>query len=85
MEDGKEKEMAGQSEDSNVDRFTQLMFGTGASERKREEAPQSQGLTNNVNYEEIMKSIDLLMDSAKQLKPLFNNISPMITKFFNKK
>ncbi|MEH7122171.1 MULTISPECIES: hypothetical protein [unclassified Bacillus (in: firmicutes)] len=42
-------------------------------------------VVNNINFLELMDNIDTLVSSAKQLKPLYRQVTPFIDQFFKKK
>lgn len=41
-------------------------------------------LLNNIDLDQLMKTIDTLMNSAHQLKPLFKKVAPFIEQFLKK-
>lgn len=76
------------------DPFSRLMFGNKKSSTSNGKAEMDLEKTientlerylGNVDVDEVFKTIDLVMASSKQLKPLFNKISPLITDFIKKK
>jgi hypothetical protein len=67
------------------DPFNRFMFGT----RKRMDEPVEKekvgdSFLEKVNLEELLDHVDLLMSSAKQLKPLVRKLSPFVQQFINK-
>ncbi|WP_066294939.1 hypothetical protein [Bacillus sp. FJAT-29937] len=46
---------------------------------------QLNDVVNNINFFELMENIDTLVSSAKQLKPLYRQVTPLIDQFFKKK
>ena len=46
---------------------------------------QLNDVVNNINFFELMENIDTLVSSAKQLKPLYRQVTPFIDQFFKKK
>lgn len=67
--------------------FDRLMFGPSRSKKPQSPEPKQEdesNILNQVNLEEIMGHIDALMGSAKELKPMFNKIRPLIDQFLKK-
>jgi hypothetical protein len=65
------------------ERFARFMFGG-----KREHRSEQQTQTNNqssIDYGTILENIDILMESAQNLKPVFNKVYPYIEQFWKKK
>ncbi|MDZ5470334.1 hypothetical protein SM124_01100 [Bacillus sp. 31A1R] len=61
-------------------------FNFSKHPHSEESNKQSLGhILQNVNYIELMGHVDQLIDSAGQLKPLFNKIKPIVEQFLNKK
>ena len=75
------------------DPFSQLMFGKKNQARtSNNQSNQSLPLPaslekylNGVDVNLLYENIDLFMQTAQQLKPLYHQISPYIMKFINKK
>ncbi|EIJ81863.1 hypothetical protein PB1_02950 [Bacillus methanolicus PB1] len=67
------------------DPFTRFMFGPRRrpSERKTQNN-HSKNTVDQIDYMLLMENIDMLLDSAKQLKPLLNKITPFINQFIKK-
>ncbi|MDE3838209.1 hypothetical protein C0966_02260 [Bacillus methanolicus] len=67
------------------DPFKRFMFGT---RRRPTESKTQENRSNNaedqIDYMLLMENIDMLLDSAKQLKPLLNKITPFINQFIKK-
>ncbi len=74
----------------NNDFFDSFMFG---KKEARHAVPEKQSLSvktiekyfENVNIDELANKIDALMSTAEQLKPYFNQISPLFKQFISKK
>ncbi len=60
------------------DYFTRFMFGPRKIPEKRDQQP-------GIDYEELMYNIDTLVESARQLKPLFQQVYPKVLQLFQKK
>ncbi|WP_409304647.1 hypothetical protein [Peribacillus sp. SCS-155] len=66
------------------DRLSQLMYG------KRREPPKSEPeniiekYAGNIDYAQLMESMQTLMEAYHELKPAISKISPLITQFINK-
>lgn len=76
------------SEDQ-LDPFSRLMFGKRKSNKTKIDNELNLEKTiekhlEDVDVNELLKTIDLFMTSTKQLKPLFNKISPFISDFIKK-
>lgn len=67
------------------DRINNFMFGTrsGMDQGRHPEALETKQST--IDYEELMIHIDTLMESTKDLKPLFQKMYPLIGKIWPKK
>jgi hypothetical protein len=83
-----EEETAGEEKikEDQSDRFTDFMFGP----RRREQplSPESHEPANGpsyIDYEQLMVSFDLLMESIQNLKPLFSNFKPFVQQIWKKK
>jgi hypothetical protein len=69
---------------NSEDRFSQFMFGT-RRETENEPSEIETGTQPSINYEEIMIHFDTLMESAKNLKPLFQKVYPFVEQIWKKK
>lgn len=63
----------------NHDRFTDFMFGPKKSHHPPQESSTS---SSSIEYEELLNTIDTLMDSVKSLKPVVHSV---VTQFLKKK
>ncbi|XJZ28175.1 hypothetical protein ACF5W4_05085 [Bacillota bacterium Lsc_1132] len=82
MDESKEQFTAdGQTASSqgDEDHFSRFMFG------RARRVPEEKIQQPSINYEELMSNIDTLMESARNLKPLFDKVYPKISQFFLKK
>ncbi|WP_436375347.1 hypothetical protein [Cytobacillus sp. BC1816] len=63
-----------------------LLGGKDRKTDERESPPKENGnnILNNINLEELMGSIDTLMTSAHQLKPLLKKAGPLLEMFLKK-
>jgi hypothetical protein len=61
-----------------ADPFTRMMFGS------RNEDKETMYHQPSLDFEELMVSIDTLIDSAKNLKPLFQKVLPVIEQLWKK-
>jgi hypothetical protein len=63
-----------------IDRFNQLMFGSRASNRLKEDnhTKKDDNQNEEIDYFTLMEQIDDIMDSLKNLKPILNQLSPII-------
>jgi hypothetical protein len=64
------------------DPFSRMMFGSRAMDTNMENQPD---LNSSNDYEELMNSIDQLVESAISLKPYFQKFYPMIEQLWKKK
>jgi hypothetical protein len=64
------------------DPFTRMMFGSRSVDTNIEKQPEQ---NSSIDYEELMNSIDQLVESAKSLKPYFQKIYPMLEQLWKKK
>lgn len=64
------------------DPFTRMMFGSRAMDKNMENQPDQ---NSSNDYEELMNSIDQLVESAISLKPYFQKIYPMLEQLWKKK
>ncbi|SEN14892.1 hypothetical protein SAMN05192533_109172 [Mesobacillus persicus] len=69
--------------------FDRMMFGPSRSKHSHPTEPEprtedKKDILNQINLEEIMGHVDALMGSAKELKPMFNKIRPLIDQFLKK-
>lgn len=74
-----------QDNESQGDRFSNFMFG--GTRREEEERIEEQEFHSNqsfINFEELMGSIDSLVESVQNLKPLFQKIFPFVEKIWKK-
>ncbi|MEW9053687.1 MAG: hypothetical protein AB2392_21175 [Neobacillus sp.] len=64
------------------DRFARFMFG-----EKREHRSQQQPTNNqsSIDYGTLLENIDILMESAQNLKPVFKKVYPFIEQLWKKK
>lgn len=67
-------------ETKETDKFTQMMFGTGRMERFTSKNPQSPQMPEDqqLRMMEIMEQLDNIYTSIQDLKPLFNEFSPVL-------
>jgi hypothetical protein len=70
---------------SREDRLTNFMFGTRRDLDQSEQPEVSESNQPTIDYDELMIHIDTLMESAKNLKPLFQKVYPLIGKIWQKK
>lgn len=56
----------------------------GAVTRKQTTQNQIENILNNVDVELLMETIDILVTTSKQLKPLFKEVTPFILRFIKK-
>lgn len=66
-------------EEDTIDPFSAFMFGAPRKMIQQEQSQQS------FNYGELMVNIDTLVESARNLKPLVQQVYPMFTQFMKKK
>jgi hypothetical protein len=67
------------------DRFTDLMFGSRRDNDPDEETEMKRENQPSIDYGELMIHFDSLMESAKNLKPLFQKVIPFVEQIWKKK
>jgi hypothetical protein len=67
---------------NDEDPFTRMMFGSGNPGNRNTENDLLQ--PSGLDFEELMVNIDALVESAKNLKPLFQKVFPVIEKLWKK-
>ncbi|MBA4536463.1 hypothetical protein H1Z61_04705 [Bacillus aquiflavi] len=80
------------NDEKHEDHFTRLMFsgkGTHFKEKiiddHEKQKPSFGDFMAHVNYDELMKNVEILMDSVESFKPLFKKITPIVEKFLKQK
>lgn len=74
------REVAHQPEEE--DYFSRFMFG---GRRRSSEESIQQPSEPSIDYDELMVNIDTLVESARNLKPLFKHVYPAVSQFLKKK
>jgi hypothetical protein len=64
------------------DPFTRMMFGSRTMDANTENQPDQ---NSAIDYDELMNSIDQLVESAKGLRPYFQKFYPMLEQLWKKK
>jgi predicted component of type VI protein secretion system len=70
-----------QQEEVRVDNFTKLMFGPippHHNVKERKEQKSTEGNLQQIDYAQLMRQIDEIMNSLNQLKPIFRKLSPLL-------
>ncbi|MEH7335844.1 hypothetical protein V7161_24780 [Neobacillus drentensis] len=86
-----EKHQANIEDEKHQDRFTSLMFGSRRPHHERtplfgnRHSQNSQQNHSDIDYEQLMLSIDAIWESVQDLKPIFQKFYPFIQKFWKKK
>ncbi|MDR7000815.1 hypothetical protein [Neobacillus niacini] len=65
--------------------FDQFMFGTGQRGQEPFQPPETNYPPNYIDYGELIVHLDTLVESARNLKPLFEKVYPFIEQFWKKK
>lgn len=65
------------------DRLTQFMFGSRST--SNDQLERDSELQSNIDYEQMFVHIDDLMESARNLKPLFKKVFPFVEQIWKKK
>jgi hypothetical protein len=67
------------------DPFNRLMFGPRREENRtlHQESPEREKSSHN--FDGLLENFGSLMDSAQNLKPLFNKVYPLVERFLKKK
>lgn len=76
-----------QSKDEQVDQdhFSRIMFGSRKRAEENVHPKNDTSAQPSINFEEIMRNIDTLMDSAKHFKPLFQKVLPIVERIWKNK
>ncbi|MEH7307480.1 hypothetical protein [Neobacillus drentensis] len=70
-----------QNHQKNLERFNDLMFGTrGEQHRKDYHSQESSTNSSSIDYEEILSSIDKIIESVGSLKPVVQSVLGQILK-----
>jgi hypothetical protein len=71
----------------SVNSFDSFMFGgPRRTEKQTEKKKYSyKGILDQIDVDEMVHHVDTLIGSAKELKPLFGNVRPLLQQFINKK
>ncbi|MCL6574438.1 MAG: hypothetical protein K6T88_22625 [Bacillus sp. (in: Bacteria)] len=79
-------EVQEENKEKNQDRFTSFMFGPDRdhqeSNHNHKDSPANPPA---IDYVELMVTIDSLMESVRNLKPLVENIYPFLKQIWKKK
>lgn len=68
-------------EQKNFDRFNDFMFGTrGVNHRKDYHTQESSTNTSSIDYEQLLNTIDGIMESVSSLKPVVQSVLGQILK-----
>ena len=67
--------------------FDSFMFGGPRRTEKQPEKKKSSysGILDQIDIDEVLHHVDTLIGSAKELKPLFGKVKPLLEQFINKK
>lgn len=65
--------------------FDQFMFGPGQRRQEQLQPPETNYSPNYIDYGELIVHLDTLVESTRNLKPLFQKIYPFIEQFWKKK
>ncbi|MFJ5714255.1 hypothetical protein [Neobacillus sp. NPDC093127] len=71
---------------SRSNRIDDWFFGSRGKEQNSDPTTQNQieNLLNNVDFELLMETIDMLVDTSNQFKPLIKEITPFFNQFIKK-
>lgn len=67
------------------DRFNRFMFGEGRVHQQETIKDSRKSNPSSPNIGVILENIDVLMESAQNLKPLINKVYPLVERFWKKK
>jgi len=70
-----------QNEQNNLERFNDFMFGTrGLNHRKDYHSQESSTNSSSIDYEQLINTIDSIMESVSSLKPVVQSVLGQILK-----
>jgi hypothetical protein len=78
-----EKQKLNEQTDGN--RFNRLMFGSRRDHEKKDSQTAANQSQPSIDFEELIVNIDTLMESARNLKPLFQKAYPFVEQLLKKK
>jgi len=67
------------------EKFNDFMFGPGRSMEANNTQPNENPNQHYIDYVEVMVNIDILMESVKNLRPLFDKVYPFIIQIWKRK
>lgn len=79
--------MEEEEKDSNhhhEDPFTRMMFGSRGQMEDQQQQPSGKTPGTSIDLDELMTNLDTLIESAKNLKPVFQKALPTLEKIWNK-
>ncbi|MFL6560461.1 MAG: hypothetical protein ACJ8MO_30660 [Bacillus sp. (in: firmicutes)] len=69
------------NEQKNPDRFNDFMFGNrGVNRRNDYHSQESSKDSSPIDYEQLVNTIDMIMESVSSLKPIVQSVIGQITK-----
>lgn len=71
-------------EQNYVDPFNRLMFGENGQTEERNQHEADHSSNSSLDLDELMANIDTLIESAKNLKPVFQKALPKIERLWQK-
>jgi len=84
MEDNRSSHRKRRSGREYEDPFNRLMFGQSRLHKdQREKSPQSPG-EPSLDFDELITNLDALIESTKNLKPVFKKLLPTFEKWWKK-
>lgn len=78
-------EVHNREERGTEDRFSRFMFGRSREVGQSEHQSVESSPPPAIDYEKIMNDFDSLIESARNLKPLFQKVYPLVREIWKNK
>lgn len=81
------EEMSTGEMDDPEERFNQFMFGStwGTARPRPVQGTFNKGSQHYIDIDQLMMNIDTLVESVRNLKPLFQKVTPFVEQLWKKK
>lgn len=68
------------NEQKNLERFNDFMFGTRGENHRKDYHSQESTNSSSIDYEQLINTIDSIMESVSSLKPVVQSVLGQILK-----
>jgi hypothetical protein len=69
------------NEQNNHDRFNDFMFGNRGAQHRNDYNSQDSSIdSSSIDYQQLLSTFDLIMESVSNLKPIVQSVLGQITK-----